>query len=142
MKLSKPEQHLMEAFDSLMSEPMLGLQPHKGEFEEMGQLERGLEYVHNQIREMFALRAAKLVHHEGICSAFSKVHNYKYLDDPSFVEAMRREMQAQAVPVAEQREATRAVFDVLSELKREHGVESEKDYGFHPDLDDVMKMPV
>lgn len=143
MKLNKDERLLVEAFQSMLSgDAMLGLSTHKKDLERGGELERGLEYLHGQIDEMFQLKAAELTHHTPVCAAFSKVHNYKYIDDPTFVEAMDRELQAMAVPAHEREKARKFLPEIIEELSKD-GVKSwsEKDFGFHPDLDDIMKMP-
>jgi hypothetical protein len=108
---------------------------------------RGLPYLHGQIDEMFANKAAELTHYTGVCAAFSKIHNYKYLDDPLFLEALDREMVGQGIPATERQKALRFVPDILRELKEELDVTAtgltdldspERGYGFHPNLYDVL----
>ena len=108
---------------------------------------RGLPYLHGQIDDMFANKAAELTHYTGVCTAFGKIHNYKYLDDPLFLEALDREMVGQGIPAAERQKALKFVPAILSELKEEAGVAAtgltdvdspERSYGFHPNLADIM----
>jgi len=134
------EQALLESFTAMLSAGDLGLDHHAEAHKESGKLERGLEYLHGHINEMFQLKAADLTHHTGVCAAFSKVHNYKYIDDPGFWPAMERELKAQGVPKEEQQKAKSIVEKVIDELKK-FDVAKEQDFGYHPDLDDVMAVP-
>ncbi len=140
MALNKDEKLLAEAIDSMLQQDaMLGLSIHTDEHEEMGTTERGYEYLHNQIDEMFALKAAELTHADGVNQAFKKVHNYKYLDDPSFKTAMLKEMVAQAVPAEERDKALGFIPTIISELKAEQSEWAEKD-AFNPNLDEIMEV--
>ena len=139
-KLSKDEQLVAEAIDSMLShDAQLGLKIHNQSSEELGKAERGYEYLHGQINEMFALKAAELTHADGVCQAFSKVHNYKYLDDPSFKTAMEKEMVAQAIPAEDRGQATKFLKDIIEELKNDQAEWAEKDFGFNPKLDDILE---
>lgn len=139
MPLDKKEQLLLEAINSMLGQDaMLGLSIHKDDTQQSA--ERGYEYLHNQIDEMFALRASDLVHVDGICQAFRKVHSYKYLDDPSFKTAMEKEMVAQGIPKEERGKATGWIPTIIQELKEEQKEWSEKDFGFHPELDEIKEM--
>lgn len=100
--------------------------------------ERGYEYLHNEISEMYAQKVASLVHFDGVRSAFNKVHSYKYLDDPTFAGALRAEFKSQGIPADEQHTAIESVNKMLTELREEAKAWAEKDSGFHPDLDEVM----
>jgi hypothetical protein len=139
-KLSKDEQLVAEAIDSMLShDAQLGLKIHNQSSEELGKAERGYEYLHGQINEMFALKAAELTHADGVCQAFSKVHNYKYLDDPSFKTAMEKEMVAQAIPAEDRGQAAKFLTDIIEELKNDQAEWAEKDFGFNPKLDDILE---
>lgn len=140
-KLSAAERTLAEAIDTMLQhDAKLGLKIHETDSKRLGETERGLEYLHGQIDEMFALKAAELVHAESVCQSFRKVHNYKYLDDPSFKTAMEKEMVAQAVPAEERSKALDFVPAIISELKADQAEWAEKDFGFNPKLDEVKEM--
>lgn len=137
MPLNKKEQLLLEAIDSMLQQDaMLGLSIHKTDDIVSW---RGYEYLHNQIDEMFALKAADLTHSDGVCQAFRKVHSYKYLDDPSFKTAMEKEMVAQGIPSEERAKAANWIPAIIKELKDEQSEWAEKD-SFHPDLDEIKEM--
>jgi hypothetical protein len=140
MSLNKNEKLLVEAIDSMLQQDaMLGLSIHVDDHESMGTAERGYEYLHNQIDEMFAVKSAELIHADAINQAFKKVHNYKYLDDPSFKTAMQKEMVAQAVPAEERAKALEFLPKIISELKAEQAEWAEKD-SFNPNLDEIMEV--
>lgn len=139
MALDKNEQMLVESFREYLakqSDKFLPTSDDKATNDNNFKT-RGFEYHHRQINEMFALRIADLVHHDGICAAFSKVHNYKYLDDPTFSEALKAEFSSQAIPVAEQKTAFEAIPKIIKELSTESKEWAERDSGWHQDLDDV-----
>ncbi len=140
MALNKNELTLCEAIDTMLQhDAKLGLKMHDATDKRLGEAERGLEYLHGQIDEMFALKAAELVHANGVCQAFQKVHNYKYLDDPSFKTAMEKEMVAQAVPAEDRNKAIGFLPKIIKELKEEKAEWSEKDFGFNPALDEIKE---
>lgn len=127
MALNEDEKMLVEGIRSMLQhDAKLGLSGH--DLTDHSQ-ERGFEYLHGQIDEMFALRAAELSHADAINSSFRKVHNYKYLDDPSFKTAMDKEMVAKAVPAEERGKALAFVPSIINELKKEQSEWAEKDFG-------------
>lgn len=137
-KLNKSERTLVEALDTLLQhDAQLGLSIHSDD--EVGKAERGYEYLHGQIDEMFAVKAAELTHAESVCQAFRKVHNYKYLDDPTFKTAMEKEMVAQAVPAEERNKAAEFIPSIITELATEQSEWAEKDAGFNPNLDEIIE---
>jgi hypothetical protein len=137
-RLNKNEKALLEALDTyLQQDAKLGLSIH-GDDDKDG--ERSFAYLHEQINDMFAVKAAELTHAEGVCRAFTKVHNYKYLDDWSFGMAMDKEMITQAVPLAERLEALKFVNRIMEELRTEQQEWSERDAGFNPRLDEIRKI--
>jgi hypothetical protein len=141
MPLNKKEKILLEAVQNMLQQDvMLGLSIHKNtDDEEYLSAERGYEYLHNQIDEMFSLKAAEITHTDGVCQAFRKVHSYKYLDDPSFKTAMQKEMVAQGIPKEDREKAIDWIPQIIKELKEEQSEWSEKDFGFHPQLDEIKE---
>lgn len=141
MPLNKKEKLIAEAVDNMLQQEVkLGLSFHDNDDDqEYLSAERGYEYLHNQIDEMFALKAAEMVHTDGICQAFRKVHSYKYLDDPSFETAMQKEMVAQGIPKEERSKVVSWIPKIIEELKEEQSEWAEKDYGFHPNLDEIIE---
>ncbi len=137
MALNENERMLLEAVKSMFQQDAkLGLSLHSDD--DSNSAERGYEYLHGQIDEMFALKSAELTHADGVNQAFKKVHNYKYIDDPAFKTAMEKEMVAQAVPAAERSKALKFIPSIVNEIKEEQKVWAEKDFGFHPELDEVI----
>jgi hypothetical protein len=139
-KLTAAERTLLEGIQTMLQhDAQLGLKMHSDKNEQLGQAERGYEYLHNQIDEMFALKAAELIHANSVCQAFKKVHNYKYLDDPAFPTAMEKEMVAQAVPAEERSKAIGFVPSIIEELKADQAEWAEKDFGFNPKMNEVIE---
>ena len=57
-KLNKAERMVLEAVDTMLQhDAKLGLKMHDSTDKRLGEAERGLEYLHGQIDEMFALKA-------------------------------------------------------------------------------------
>ncbi len=138
-KLTQDELTLLEGIKTMLQHDVqLGLKMHNKQDQKLGQTERGFEYLHNQIDEMFALKAAELNHANSVCQAFKKVHNYKYLDDPTFPTAMEKEMVAQAVPAEERDKAIAFVPSIIKELKEDQAEWAEKDFGFNPKMDEII----
>jgi hypothetical protein len=138
--MKREEEVVLEAIDSMLQQnAKLGLAMHDSEQDDLGKSERGYEYLHGQIDEMFALKAAELIHAESVCQAFRKVHNYKYLDDPTFEVAMKKEMVAQAVPAEEREKALGFLPKIIEEVETEQKEWAEKDFGFNPDLAEIKE---
>lgn len=137
MALSKTEKMLAEAVETMLQQDAkLGLAIH-APTEKLSATERGFEYLHNQIDEMFMLRAAELLHAESVCQAFHRIHSYKYLDDPEFRWAMEKEMISTAVPAVERRQALDFLPKIIEELRTEQREWAERDSGFSPYLDEI-----
>lgn len=137
-KLTQAEKNLVEALDTLLQDDTkLGLKIHD---DEHASIERGYEYLHNQIDEMFAIKTAELVHSDSIRRAFTRIHNYKYIDDPSFIITMDKEMVGQAVPAAERQKAVEIITSVIEELKSDQTAWAEKDFGFNQNLDEIKEI--
>lgn len=136
MALKKVEKQLLEALDSMLqADAELGLKHHKKDHEKMGKSERGFEYLHNHIDELFQVRAAELDHSDSVCRAFKKVHNYKYIDDTTFRDAMEKEMTAEGVP-AEVRAKSHKIVEKILKEQGDSKDWNEKDSGF-VDLQDI-----
>lgn len=139
MPLSNNEKMIAEAIDSMLQQDAkLGLSIHDST-EDWNSEERGYEYLHNQVDDLFRLKAAELVHAESVSQAFGKVHNYKYIDDPSFPTAMEKEMVATAVPSEEREKALGFIPNIIKELREEQKQWSEKDFGYNPNLEDIRE---
>lgn len=137
--LNKNEKALLEAINGLFDlDAQLGLSFHKKDDSQSE--ERGYEYLHNEIDNMFALKAAELVHADSVNRAFHKVHSYKYLDDPTFNTALEKELVAEAVPAHERATAKEAITNIIKELQKEQSAWAEKDYGFNPNMDEIKKV--
>jgi hypothetical protein len=139
--LNKNEKALLEAIKSMLHDDSeLGLSFHdKDEIEQQSE-ERAYEYLHNEIDDMFALKAADLIHSDAANQAFHKVHSYKYLDDPKFNVAVEKELVAQGVPAEERVKIVGFVDSIIKELQKEKKDWAEKDFGFNPHLDEIKQV--
>ncbi len=66
------------------------------------------------------------------------MHNYKYLDDTTFVEAFDAELASQGVPTNERQKAAKLIPTIIKELSEESAQWSERDYGYNPNLDEII----
>ncbi|MCK9558119.1 MAG: hypothetical protein M0R50_08790 [Candidatus Cloacimonetes bacterium] len=98
---------------------------------------KSLQYLQEQINDLFELKAIDLVCHEGVCRAFRKVHNYKYITDPLFEKALVQEMRSQGVLGTEQEKAVGILEGVRKEVSTGDGW-CEQDAGYHPDLEEII----
>lgn len=142
MSLNENEELLLEAIKSMLQDDAkLGLTVHdKDKKEDEYQAERGLEYLHGNINEMFRLKAAELDHSDAVNQAFNKVHSYKYVDDPTFSTAFEKELVAQAVPANERAEAAIFISKIIDELKEDNEEWAEKDFGFNPNIEELKNI--
>jgi len=140
MTLKQNEQLVLEAVQSMLQQDAkLGLSIHNDDHKSTGPSERGYEYLHNQIDEMFHLKAAEFTYSEGVCAAFTKVHSYKWIDDPSFTTAMKKEMTAQGIPKEEREKALAIVPKIMEEIEIEQNEWTEKDAGFNPNMREIRE---
>ncbi len=136
--LKAHEALIAEAISTLLQhDAELGLSLHSKAHENTNTIEHGVQFMYGEIDEMFALKASGSPFYESLKSSFSKVHGYKYIDDPTFNIAMDKELSAQGIPIEERQNAKKYVKDIIEELSKENDAWQEKDYGFHPDLDEV-----
>lgn len=134
------EKMILEAVSTMLQQDAkLGLSIHDKDHKLAGSVERGYEYLHNQIDEMFHLKAAGFTHSEGVCAAFKKVHSYKWIDDPSFATAMKKEMTAQGIPKEEREKALALVPKIMEEVETEQSEWAEKDAGFNPNMREIRE---
>jgi hypothetical protein len=98
---------------------------------------KSLQYLHEQVNDLFELKSVDLVCHEGVCRAFRKVHNYKYITDPLFEKAMMQEMQSQGICGVEQEKAI-GILDTIKEEVSEGDGWHEQDAGYHPDMEGII----
>lgn len=133
--LNQEEKALLEALNHLLKDgDELGLSHHK--VDELDVSERGFEYLHNNIDDSFAVKAAELLHADSVTKAFHSVHSYKYIDDPSFCDAFRKEMTGMAVPAQEREKACKFIDDIIEDLGGMNEF-AEKDAGFNPNMQEI-----
>lgn len=138
--LNANEKLVLESITSMLhQDAKLGLTFHDADQKD-DEIEHGHQYLHEQIDDMLLLKAAELVHAESVTSAFRKVHSYKYIDDWTFLPAMEKEMISKAVPNEERIKALQFIPKIISELRAEHHLWTEKDSGFNPNLKEVKKV--
>lgn len=137
--MTEAETLLMEALKSYLDgKTKLGLESHDEALED-AKAERTVAYLHGHINELFAHKAAELTHYDGVKRAFSKIHGYKYITDPGFVRSMEKEMVATGIPGEERAKAAEFVPQIIEELGHDE-MWSEQDFGFHPDLKEIMEI--
>lgn len=138
MGLSSVEQLLIEELKSLLDGKVdLGLSVHKKD--NILDTSNAFQLLHENINQQFHLDTTDLPHHDGICAAFTKVHSYKYLDDPKFIEDLRKEFTGQAIPAEEMTAALAIVEKIRNKIASGKNKEfQEKDAGWHPELDEVL----
>lgn len=144
MSLNNDEKALLEAIKGMFQRgDNLGLKFHDDadgkELHDKLAAERGLEYLHNYIDEMFANKAANMTYADAVTASFHKVHAYKYLDDPSFITALEKELVAQAIPANERAKAKSIIADIIEDLK-EGDDWNEKDISYNSNLDEVINV--
>ena len=133
MALRDSEKRLVEALESMLSgKAKLGLAYH----EESEERANTFTYLHENIEQTFRLSIADLTFHDGVASAFNRVHSYKYVDSPSFPLAFEKEMTAMAVPANEIEAAHNAVTKIVEDMRKDNG--TEKDAGRNPDLGEIV----
>ena len=136
MALSDIERLLFEEMKTLLGDKtQLGLSVHKKD--QQDQSNTG-QWLHEDIDQQFALDTIDLVHHSEVTAAFKKVHDYKYLDSPTFQVSFRRELTAQAVPAKEVDEALKILEKLMVKAGGKKG-QGERDAGWHPELEEVLK---
>ena len=137
MALRPEERLVLEAVQNfLQQDAELGLANHD---EEEFKDERGYEYLHNHVDELFHLKAAGSPYFNDITAAFNKVHSYKYVDDPTFETAFKKELVAMGVPADDTKKSMDYIKSVVDELKASQADWAEKD-SFHPDMDEIVKV--
>ena len=137
--MNADEKLLVEAIDTKLRHSIeLGLQDLPKDYKE--EEEHSFQYLHEQINALFESKAAGLTHFDGVCAAFKKVHNYKYVTDPTFLVAVEKEMTAQGIPAEERGKALDYVPAIIEQMKKEGKEWDERDAGFHPNLDEIMEV--
>lgn len=137
--MNKNELLIAEAIKSLFNQDAeLGLQDH--DLEEFNSIEHSSEYLHNHISDIFHIKSSELTHSDGINAAFSKVHSYKYIDDPRFCEIMQKNMVGQGIPKHERDKACGFIEQIIKELQTDQKIWAEKDIGFNKELPDILNL--
>ena len=134
MPLSKPEAIIAEAIKNMLDDAALGVTAHKSKDDERAHM---FTFLHEEIEQAYRLAVINLGHHDDVCSAFSKIHSHKYLDDPGFALSFKKELSARAVPLEEQVTALKAIDKIAKKML---GETNEKDAGWNPDLDEIIKI--
>ncbi len=146
MALNENERIALESISAMLNEDVrLGLSFHdKDPYNKQFNAERGYQHLHGNIQDMFSVKIAELPREfqNPASQAFSKVHNYKYIDDPSFVTAMNSELVSQGVPANVRAETVKIVDSILNTLQKDSLDWEERSSGFNPELDEVINSGV
>jgi hypothetical protein len=134
MPLSDQEKLICEAVSNWLADATITADDKKKGDEES----HTFTFQHEDVEQQYRLSIIDLAHYDGIASAFAKVHSHKYLDDPAFGLAFKKEMSAQAIPEDSQITAIKAVSEVLKKTIGEGN--KEKDAGWNPKLDEIIKV--
>lgn len=117
-----------------MSDPeSLGLHTDKWAHDEKSHFQ---QFKYEDIRNGMFLKVNSLPHATAIMGAFDKNHSYKTIGHPSFAEGFLKDMEAQGIPGSQQKKAVDAVY----ELVKEFGGDKERDYGWNPNMDDLVDL--
>lgn len=135
MTLSRDELMLIEGIKNALGDAALGVDAHKKD--QNDDRSHTFTFLHEEIEQEYRLATINLEHQDSICSAFSKIHSYRYLDDPKFALPFKKEMLSRGVPLEEQDAALKAVDKIKDKILKEAG---EKDAGWHPDLDRIIEI--
>jgi hypothetical protein len=125
------EQMLVEAISSMFNNKAssLGI---TGEGKPDEETSHRAEFQWNIIREMFSLKCADSPFYESLVSAFTDIHSYKYLEDPTFQIALDKRLSAIGIPLAERTNAIKYIGEVIKEMGGEKF--QEKEAGWPPEL--------
>jgi len=137
--MKKGEKLLTEAVDTYLRHSIeLGIPDLPKDYKK--DEEHSFQYLHEQINTMFEAKTVDLTHFDGVNAAFKKVHNYKYITDPAFLIAVEKEMSAQGIPKEDQSKALNAIPAIVEKISKEDKEWAEQDAGFHPNLDEIIKV--
>lgn len=134
MALTEKEQLVLEALKNMLDDDALGVKYHKDGIQDDS---HAFTFLHEEVEQLFRLKAINLLHHDAICSAFSKIHSHKYLNDVKFTLAFKKEMTARAVPLEEQVEAIEIMNKIVEKLL---GDKAEQDAGWNQQMDELIKV--
>jgi hypothetical protein len=134
--MNRNEKLLTEAIQTYLQHKVkLGLQDPPKDLADADA--KSLQFLHEQINDLFELKAIDLVCHEGVCRAFRKVHNYKYITDPLFEKALMQEMHSQGILGTEQEKVVKILNTIKEEVSDGDGW-CEQDAGYHPDMKEII----
>ena len=133
MPLNESERVIAEAIANMLDDTALGVNAHKDHDKERANT---FTFLHEEIEQAYRLATINFEHHEDVCSAFSKIHSYKYLDDPGFALSFKGELTARGVPLEE---CTKALDTVGKMIDKHLKNNSEAAAGWNPDLDEIIK---
>lgn len=129
MPLNQIEKMLLEAVTGMLDD-VAGTYVSKDKT-----TEHTFTHLHEEIEQAYRLATVSLEHHDSVCSAFSKIHSHKYIDDPSFGLSFKKELMARAIPLTEQEDALQAIGKVIDKYLKGN---AEQDSGWHPQLDEII----
>jgi hypothetical protein len=133
------EKLLLEAVASLLDQQAkLGLAYHKPPQEEK-ESSHFVQFQHETIGDMYQLAVLESRFASAITAAFGKVHGHKYVDDPTFKIDLDTELRSMGVP-GEAREAALTAVDKILKEMRDGAAWSERDAGWHPNLDEIKEL--
>ena len=139
----KKEQLLLEAVKNyLAQDAKLGLKSHD-KAPQVQEDDPGNDHAAwfrwEGIDDAFALKAAGSPFFESLTSAFSSVHSYKFIDNPTFQITLDSELRSQGIPAEDRAKACKFVEEIISEYKGSKKAWDEKD-GWNPAIDEINEM--
>lgn len=87
------------------------------------------QFQREDIKDSFRLKTTDLNHYDGISAAFTKVHNYKYIDNPTFKIDFELEMKSQGIAQEEIDKALDIVDEVIKEFAGQKLDPEDREYG-------------
>lgn len=123
------ESEIVRALKGLLSQDLLGLEIH----DEVDETAHHSQFRWSNLSDSFRLKAIDSPFYDSLCAAFTKVHDHKYIDHPTFKLAMDNEMRSMGVPTHAREDGLGYVDALIKDLSEE--MPSERDAGWNPDME-------
>lgn len=123
------DSEIVRALKGLLSQDLLGLEIH----DEVNETSHHSQFRGTDLSDQFRLKAIDSPFYDSLCAAFTKVHDHKYIDHPTFKLAMNNELRSMGIPTPAREAGLSYVDELVKELSEE--LPSEQDAGWNPDME-------
>jgi hypothetical protein len=145
MPLREEEKQALDSIRQMLNEDVeLGLSKHKDDpYIRQFDGEHGFQFNQGKMSQKFMdmIDGKFGAFQNAVQQAYANTKSYKYLDDPSFLTAMNNELVSQAVPARICAEVAKIYDKLYTSFKGSDAEYAERDSGFNPDLDEVVRIP-